>query len=63
MQVERLDDNSVMLSGYCEDVFEAGRILLTYGEYCIIYGGKELMEWMKKTVQGMKNNYFIEEKD
>ncbi len=63
MKVERLDDNSVIVSGYCEDVFEAGRILLTYGEFCIVYGGEELMGWMKKTIQGMKNNYFTEEKD
>lgn len=62
MQVEKLE-NSVMVSGYCEDVFEAGRILLTYGEYCIVYGGEELSKWMRKTVQGMNNNYLKKEKD
>ena len=63
MQVESLDDDSVLISGYCEDVFEAGRILLTYGEYCVVLGGEELMIWMKNTIQGMTKNYLIENED
>ena len=60
MQVKKLEDDSVLVSGFCEDVFEAGRILLTYGEYCIVTGGEEMLNWMKNTIQGMAENYLTE---
>jgi predicted DNA-binding transcriptional regulator YafY len=60
MQVKKLEDDSVLVSGFCEDVFEAGRILLTYGEYCIVTGGEEMLKWMKNTIEGMAENYLTE---
>ncbi len=57
MTVNLLPDGSMEVKGYCEDEWEAGRILLSYGEYCVVLGGDEVKAWMDKTIRGMKKNY------
>jgi len=58
MTSKTLDDGSVEITGYCDDAWEAGRLLLTYGEFCIVLGGDEVKTWMEKTVTGLINNYY-----
>ncbi len=50
-------DGSVEIMGYCDDAWEAGRLLLSYGEYCIVLGGDEVKAWMEKTISKMIENY------
>jgi predicted DNA-binding transcriptional regulator YafY len=57
MQVTTLDDGSLEITGYCDDEWQAGRTLLSYGEFCIVLGGEEVKAWMEKTVRGIKQNY------
>lgn len=57
MEIKRLDDSSIEVTGYTDDAWEAGRILLSYGQFCIVLGGDEVREWMLRTVRGMVKNY------
>jgi len=57
MQVRPIDDGSVEVTGTCDDDWEAGRILLSYGQYCVVLGGDEVLDWMKRTIRGMMENY------
>ena len=57
MQVRPLQDGSLEVTGTCDDDWEAGRILLSYGQYCVVLGGEEILAWMERTVQGMSENY------
>jgi predicted DNA-binding transcriptional regulator YafY len=57
MTVKPLEDGSVEVTGYADDEWEAGRILLSYGEYCVVLGGDEVKAWMDKTIRGIKKNY------
>lgn len=57
MQVKSLEDGSMEVSGYCDDDWQAGRTLLSYGQYCVVIGGEEVLTWMERTVRGMSANY------
>lgn len=57
MTITPLTDGSVEIKGYCNDAWEAGRMLLTYGEFCIVLGGDEVRAWMEKTLKGIAENY------
>jgi predicted DNA-binding transcriptional regulator YafY len=57
MTITNLDDGSVEVKGYCDDSWEAVRLLLTYGEYCIVLGGDEVKAWMDKTIARLIENY------
>jgi len=57
MTVTNLEDGSIEVHGYCEDPWEAGRLLLTYGEYCIVLGGAEVKAWMDESILRMLENY------
>jgi hypothetical protein len=57
MKVKTLEDGSLEITGYCDDDWQAGRTLLSYGEFCVVLGGEEVRTWMEKTVRGMKLNY------
>ncbi|MCX6068419.1 MAG: WYL domain-containing protein, partial [Chloroflexi bacterium] len=57
MQVKSLPDGSVDVTGSCDDDWEAWRTLLSYGQYCVVLGGDEVLDWMRRTVQGMRKNY------
>ncbi len=57
MQITRLPDGRAEVHGSCEDVWEAGRLLLGYGEGCIVLGGPELLQELRQRVQGMARNY------
>ncbi|HMZ08748.1 MAG TPA: WYL domain-containing protein, partial [Anaerolineales bacterium] len=57
MKITGLDDGSVEITGYCDDAWEAGRLLLSYGEYCVVLGGDEVKAWMEKTIASLIKNY------
>lgn len=57
MQVKLLEDESVEVTGWCDDDWQAGRTLLSYGQYCVVLGGAEVLDWMERTIRGMKMNY------
>lgn len=52
-----LPDGSIEIRGYCDDPWEAGRLFLAYGEFCIVLGGDEVKGWMDKTILKMLENY------
>ena len=56
-QVTHLPDGSAEVKGLTEDVWEAARLLLGYGEGCIVLGGEELVEEMLRRVEGIARNY------
>jgi hypothetical protein len=57
MTVTKLGDGSLEIKGYCDDVWEAGRLFLSYGEHCLVLGGEEVKAWMEGTIRGMVSNY------
>jgi hypothetical protein len=57
MTTTNLEDGSIEIRGYCNDPWEAGRLFLTYGEYCIVLGGSEVKNWMDKTISQLIENY------
>jgi hypothetical protein len=57
MQIQPLPDGSLEITGYTTDTWEAGRILLSYGEFCLVLGGPDVRAWMERTVRGMGQNY------
>lgn len=61
MVVEEFADGSKEIKGYCDDPWEAGRLFLSYGEFCIVLGGDEVKAWMEKSIQQMLKNYLQKE--
>lgn len=57
MTIEDLPDGSREIRGNCDDPWEAGRLFLSYGEYCIVLGGDEVKSWVERSVQRMLENY------
>ena len=57
MYFETLEDGSLEIFGTCDNEWEAGRLLMAYGEYCIVLGGPEVRAWVHRTVSGIKKNY------
>jgi predicted DNA-binding transcriptional regulator YafY len=57
MAVTRLPDGSAEVNGFTEDVFEAARTLLGYGENCIVLGGEEVLARVERALRGMARNY------
>lgn len=57
MTVQAQSDGSVEIRGYTDDDWEAARLLLGYGEYCVVLGGTEIVRRVKNTVEGMARNY------
>lgn len=57
MTVKSLEDGSLEVTGYCDDDWQAGRTLLSYGQYCVVLGGAEVRDWMERTIRGMRANY------
>lgn len=51
------EDGSAEVRGFTEDVWEAGRLLLSYGEGCIVLGGEEVLREVRRRVEGMAKNY------
>lgn len=62
MQITRNDDGSAEIRAVTDDVWEAARTLLAYGESCIVLGGSDLLREMRRRVEGMARNYgyFVE---
>ncbi len=61
-QITRQADGRACVRGFTDDIWEAGRLLLAYGEGCIVWGGQELRREMERRVEGMARNYgfFVE---
>lgn len=57
MRVERYPDGRAEVWGYTSDEWEAARILLGYGENCIVLGGPEVLARVRQAVRGMAVNY------
>jgi len=60
MTVAPLPDGSVEIRGFTDDDWEAARLLLAYGEYCIVLGGDEVFRRVRRAVEGMAKNYGVE---
>lgn len=62
MQITRNDDGSAEVRAVTDDVWDAARTLLAYGEACIVLGGSDLLREMRRRVEGMARNYgfFVE---
>jgi len=56
-QITPLEDGSARVRGFTDDVWEAGRLLLSYGEGCLVLGGQELRREMERRVEGMARKY------
>jgi predicted DNA-binding transcriptional regulator YafY len=59
MTIERKADGSAEVRGYTTDEWEAARILLGYGELCVVSGGTEVLQLVLQSVHGMAKNYEI----
>lgn len=56
MRITSLEDGGVEVHGVTDDLFEAERILLGYGQYCVVLGGPALRQRITAAVQGMMRN-------
>ncbi len=56
MQITPLEDGSVEIRAVTDDLFNAERILLSYGQYCIVLGGQELQRRIHQAIEGMYQN-------
>ncbi len=56
MQTTPLEDGSIEIWGVTDDLFNAERILLSYGQYCIVLGGQELQKRIRQAIEGMYQN-------
>lgn len=61
MTVTPLENGSVEVRGVTDDLFKAERILLGYGQYCVVLGGPELKRRIQAAVRGMMENLLAEE--
>lgn len=57
MEITRRVDGSAEVRGFTDDIWEAARLLLAYGEGCLALGGPELRREMERRVEGMARNY------
>ncbi len=56
-QVEHHPDGSATVTAQTRDLFEARRILLSYGEHCTVFGPPALVTEMRQTAAAMCRNY------
>jgi predicted DNA-binding transcriptional regulator YafY len=56
-KITRHDDGSAEVHAVTDDIWDAARTLLAYGEACIVLGGIELRREMERRVKGMARNY------
>ena len=61
IQVERLPDGSAEVRGFTDDPWKAARLLLAYGENCIVKGGWEVQQRLLEAVEKMARNYGLVE--
>lgn len=57
MQITRKEDGSAEVRAVTDDVWDAARTLLAYGDKCVVLGGVDLLQEMRKIVAGMAKNY------
>lgn len=51
-----LEDGSVEVRGITDDAWKAARLLLGYGQYCIVLGGDEVRRYVEAAIEGMYRN-------
>jgi predicted DNA-binding transcriptional regulator YafY len=56
MEVVQREDGTAEVCGKTRDLFHAERVLLSYGQYCVVLGGPELLARMREAVEGMYRN-------
>lgn len=61
MTITPLEDGRVEVRGVTDDLFEAERILLGYGQYCVVLGGPELKRRIEEAIRGMMQNLLASE--
>lgn len=54
---QRLQDGTVIVSGWTESVWEAGKLFLAYGASCVVLGGNEMLAHMRTELAGLMKNY------
>jgi len=52
----QLEGGVVEVRGSTQDLLHAERVLLSYGQYCVVLGGPELLARMREAVEGMYRN-------
>lgn len=57
IQIDFRPDGSAEVKGFTDDLWGAARILLAYGESCIVLGGQALLKEMHRRVEGLARNY------
>ncbi len=57
MQIERQPDGSAIVEASPTDPWDAARLLLHYGENCVVLEGDEVLGHMRRMVNGMAKNY------
>ncbi len=57
MTIEHLPDGSAEIHAVTDDAWEAVRILLSYGENCIVLGGEEVRTQTENRIRKMAANY------
>ncbi len=60
MQTTPLEDGSVEIRAVTDDLLNAERILLSYGQYCVVLGGPELKRRIQEAVRRMAENLRFE---
>ncbi len=56
-QITRRADGSAEVRGFTDDVWDACRLLLAYGEGCRVLGGQEVRAEVLRRVEGIARNY------
>ncbi len=61
MRITCLEDGSAEIRGFTDDAWEAARLLLGYGQYCIVLGGDEVRRLVSEAIRGMYANLYADE--
>lgn len=59
MQITHNPNGSAEVRGFTDDIWEAGRLMLSYGEGCIVLGGVEVLREVERQLIEMARNYSL----
>lgn len=52
-----LEDGTVEVSGYTDNIFSTARMFLSYGDSCEVLGGEEILQYMEEQIRGLAKVY------
>lgn len=52
-----LEDGTVEVSGYTDNIFSTARMFLSYGDSCEVLGGEAVLQYLKEQVRGLARVY------